>query len=197
MNFDIDYKTILFDLFTLSINNLFFYTRINDPLYLNFNNNVNAYEYLSLDGYADTKGIETNIKLTYDHYKLFTGYTFTEVQNYANDQTSTFPLTPKHSLGVVLIYEVHGDFRIGLEAYYTGKQKLTDGRTTTDYWINGIMIEKKFGGLSFFLNFENFLDTRQSNYGPMFTGTSQSPNFVELYAPTDGRIINGGVKVRL
>lgn len=197
LNFDIDYKTILFDLFTLSINNLFFYTRINDPLYLNFNNNVNAYEYLSLDGYADTKGIETNIKLTYDHYKLFTGYTFTEVQNYANDQTSTFPLTPKHSLGVVLIYEVHGDFRIGLEAYYTGKQKLTDGRTTTDYWINGIMIEKKFGGLSFFLNFENFLDTRQSNYGPMFTGTSQSPNFVELYAPTDGRIINGGVKVRL
>jgi iron complex outermembrane receptor protein len=59
------------------------------------------------------------------------------------------------------------------------------------------MIEKKFGNMSFYLNFENFLDTKQSNYGPMFTGTPQSPMFSELYKPTDGRIINGGVKIKL
>ncbi|MCZ7603041.1 MAG: TonB-dependent receptor [Melioribacteraceae bacterium] len=197
LNIDFDYKTILFGGITFSINNLFFYTRIDNPLYLQFNNANNSFEYLSLDGYADTKGIETNLKLTYDHYKLFAGYTFTDVISHSNKTSSSFPLTPKHNLGVVLIYEIHGDLRIGLEAYYTGKQKLSDGTTTTDYWINGIMIEKRFGKLSFFLNFENFLDTRQSNYGPMFTGTPQLPDFLELYAPTDGRIINGGVKIRL
>lgn len=164
---------------------------------MQFNNANNSYEYLTLDGYADTKGIETNLKFTYGHYKLFAGYTFTDVLSHSNGSSSSFPLTPKHSLGLVLIYEIHGDFRIGLEAYYTGAQKLSDGTTTTDYWINGVMIEKKFGNLRFFLNFENFLDIRQSNYGPMFTGMQKSPNFVELYAPTDGRIINGGVKIRL
>jgi outer membrane receptor for ferrienterochelin and colicins len=197
LNLDIDYKTILFEVVTLSVNNLFFYTRINSPLFLFFNNNMQAYQYSSLDGFADTKGIETNIKFTYDHYKLFAGYAFTEVQNHSKGEKSILPLTPKQSLGIVLIYEVHGSFRIGLEAYYTGKQRLSDGTITPDYWINGVMIEKKFGNMSFYLNFENFLDTKQSNHGPMFTGTPQSPMFAELYAPTDGRIINGGVKVKL
>jgi iron complex outermembrane receptor protein len=48
-----------------------------------------------------------------------------------------------------------------------------------------------------YINFENFLDTKQSNYGPMYTGNPSNPKFVEIYAPTDGRIINGGIKLRL
>ncbi|MCB0746620.1 MAG: hypothetical protein KDC90_04075 [Ignavibacteriae bacterium] len=48
-----------------------------------------------------------------------------------------------------------------------------------------------------YINFENIFDTRQSNYGAMFTGTNENPNFVEIYAPTDGRIINGGIKLSL
>jgi outer membrane receptor for ferrienterochelin and colicins len=59
------------------------------------------------------------------------------------------------------------------------------------------MLEKKFGFLSVFLNFENFLDTKQSRYGPMYTGSPSNPEFVEIYAPTDGRIINGGIKLNL
>ncbi|MBL1215531.1 MAG: TonB-dependent receptor [Ignavibacteriae bacterium] len=197
LNYDINYSTILFDKLVFSINNLFFYTRISDPLYLEFQSANNLYEFKSLDGYNDTKGVETNIKFSLDHYKLFAGYTFTEVKTHSNNSSSTFPLTPKHRLGIVLIYEVHGSMRIGLEAYYTGKQKLSDGKTVTDFWINGIMIEKRIGNINLYINFENIFDTRQSKYGPMFTGTSAEPNFVELYAPTDGRIINGGVKIKL
>lgn len=196
-NFDIDYKTILFGEITLSINNLFFYTRINDPLYLRFDNSFNYYEYKNFNGYFDTKGIETNLKLTYDNYKLFAGYTYTDVKSYSGEESSSFPLTPQHRLGLVLIYEIHGNLRIGLEAYYTGRQRLFDGTLTTDYWINGLMIEKRFNNFSLFLNFENFLDTRQSKYGPMFTGLPDDPKFVEIYAPTDGRIINGGIKLNL
>jgi iron complex outermembrane receptor protein len=59
------------------------------------------------------------------------------------------------------------------------------------------MIEKRFNNLRVFLNFENFLDTKQSKYGAMFTGSPENPNFVEIYAPTDGRIINGGIKLSL
>ena len=113
------------------------------------------------------------------------------------ENLAEFVLTPKHKLGIVLIYEKHGNFRIGYEAYYTGKQKLSKGETTRDYWINGLMMEKRFGKISLFLNFENFLDIRQSKYGTMYTGSASNPEFVEIYAPTDGRIINGGVKVGL
>jgi iron complex outermembrane receptor protein len=197
VNFDIDYKTLFFDKLTFSINNLFFYTRINDPLYLGYDNSSRLYSFSNFKGHIDTRGIEINLKLTYDHYKLFAGYTFTDVESHSRNELTEFPLTPKHNLGIVLIYEVHGSLRIGLEGYYTGVQKLSSGEKTTDYWVNGLMIEKHFSNISLFLNFENFLDTRQSKYGEMYTGTIQNPEFAELYAPTDGRIINGGVKIRL
>ena len=196
-NFDINYSTILFKKFAFSINNLFFYTRISDPLILEYNQTNNFYEFMTFNGYNDTKGIETNMKLSLDHYKLFVGYTLTDVNTHSDGVSSNFPLTPKHRLGIVLIYEIHGDMRIGLEAYYTGKQTLSNGESVTDFWINGLMIEKRFSNFSLFLNFENFLDTRQSKYGAMFTGSSENPNFVEIYAPTDGRIINGGIKLNL
>ncbi|MFD2935853.1 hypothetical protein [Spirosoma flavum] len=49
-----------------------------------------------------------------------------------------------------------------------------------------------------FINFENFLDVRQSRFEPLVRGTSAQPTFVtDIYAPTDGRIINGGIKLTL
>jgi outer membrane receptor for ferrienterochelin and colicins len=196
-NFDINYSTILFDELTFSLNNLFFYTRITDPLFLDYNQTNNFYEFKTFNGYNDTKGIETNIKFSLNSYKLFAGYTFTDVKTHLETSASSFPLTPKHRLGIVLIYELHGDMRIGLEGYYTGKQTLSSGISVTDFWVNGIMIEKKFNNISLFLNFENIFDTKQSNYGAMFTGPPDNPKFVEIYAPTDGRIINGGIKLNL
>ena len=196
-NFDVNYSTILFNKIVFSINTLFFYTRITDPLIIEYNLTNNFYEFMTFNGFNDTKGIEANVKFSLDHYKLFAGYTYTDVNTHADGSSSNFPLTPKHKLGIVLIYEVHGDMRIGLEAYYTGDQTLSSGKNVTDFWVNGLMIEKRFNKFSFFLNFENIFDTRQSKYGAMFTGSSENPNFVEIYAPTDGRIINVGVKITL
>jgi iron complex outermembrane receptor protein len=193
-NLDINYSTILFDELVFSFNNLFFYTRIIDPLFLDYNQANKFFEFMTFNGFNDTKGIETNVKLSIDRYKLFAGYTFTDVNTHSNGASSSFPLTPKHRLGIVLIYEIHENLRIGLEAYYTGKQTLSSGINVTDYWINGLMIEKKFNKFSLFLNFENIFDTRQSKYGALFTGSPEAPSFAEIYAPTDGRIINGGIK---
>jgi iron complex outermembrane receptor protein len=198
INFDINYKTIFADEFTFSINQLFFYTRINDPLsYLYDDIAPLKMAYISLPGHTDTRGAETNIRFTYDHYKLYIGYTFTDARNHIGDFLEEFAVTPKHKLGLILFYEKHGEFRIGLEAYYTGKQKLSNGSTSTDFWITGLMIEKHFGQISAFLNFENFLDTRQSRYGPMYIGSPSDPTFTEIYAPTDGRIINGGIRIKI
>ncbi len=197
-NFDVNYRTILSDELTFTINQLLFYTRINNPILIRTSETDSSfYEFYTGDGFLDTQGAETNIKFTYDHIKLFIGYTYIFAQNHFSNSTGEFALTPKHRLGIVLIFEEHDNYRVGFEAYYTGKQFLSTGERTTDFWVTGLMLEKKFGFLSLFLNFENFLDTRQSRYGAMYNGLPSSPEFVEIYAPTDGRIINGGIKIKL
>ena len=71
---------------------------------------------------------------------------------------------------------------------------LADGTQTEGYWITGVMAERRFGPARLFLNFENFLDTKQSNYAPVVLGPRADPRFAEIWAPMDGFIINGGIK---
>ena len=195
-NFDINYRTILSDRMTFSINSLLFYTRINEPILLALNTS-GLNEFQQPKGFIDTKGIETNIKLTYDHFKLFVGYTHANVKQRDNGHTTTFPLVARHRLNNVLIYEIHDEVRIGLEAYYFSPQKLNDNRTGRQYWILGLMTEKIWEDFSIFLNFENFLDTRQTKFESIFTGSITNPTFNDIYAPVDGFVVNGGLKIRL
>lgn len=197
-NLDLNYKTVLFEIFTFSINQLFFYTRINNPLRLTpKTDNNNYYAFTSLDGNYNSKGFETNVKITYENLKLFLGYTFLDTKSLDGKIEEEFLLTPAHRLGLVLMYEEHEDLRMGLEAYYTSKQKLRSAAYSIDFWIIGFMIEKIFNRFSLFVNFENIFDTRQSRFGNMFIGSPSNPVFEEIYAPTDGRIINAGLKLRL
>ncbi len=195
-NFDINYRTPLSDRMTFSINSLLFYTRINEPILL-APITWGQYEFQQPKGFIDTKGIETNIKLTYDHFKLFVGYTHANVKQHYNGNGTTFPLVARHRLNNVLIYEIHDELRIGLEAYYFSPQKLSDGRTGRQYWILGLMTEKIWEDFSLFLNFENFLDTRQTKFETIFTGSITNPTFNDIYAPVDGFVVNGGLKIKL
>jgi len=194
-NFDMNYRTSFSDRITFSINSLLFYTRVNDPIVLapTF---MGLYEFQQPKGFIDTKGVETNIKLTYDHFKLFVGYTLADVKEHYQGTTKTFPLVARHRLNNVLIYEIHDELRIGLEAYYFSSQKLNDGRTGRKYWIFGLMTEKIWEDFSVFLNFENFLDTRQTKFETIFTGSRTDPTFNDIYAPVDGFVVNGGLKIR-
>lgn len=194
-NFDINYRTSFSDRMTFSINSLLFYTRVDDPIIL-ASTSMGLYEFQQPKGFIDTKGVETNIKLTYDHFKLFVGYTLADVKQHYDGNTKTFPLVARHRLNNVLIYEIEDELRIGLEAYYFSPQKLNDGRTGREYWIFGLMTEKFWGNFSVFLNFENFLDTRQTKFETIYTGSITDPTFNDIYAPVDGFVINGGLKIR-
>ena len=194
-NFDINYQLAVTDKIALSTNVLFFYTQIDDPLVLTPVNN--GFEFLQPDGYVDTRGVEVNMKWSYDHFKLFVGYTHANVQEHYNGNSTTFPLVAEHRLNNVLMYEKHGEFWIGLEAYYFSPQQLSDGSEGKAYWIMGLMTEKKIiNQFSIFLNFENFLDTRQSDFDTIFTGSVNNPQFRDIYAPVDGFVINGGFKLK-
>ncbi|MCC9135103.1 TonB-dependent receptor domain-containing protein [Pontibacter silvestris] len=195
-NADINYSTIIGDKVTFSINQMFFYTYLNNPLILTLRPD-NLYEFQNANGYVDTKGVEANIKFGYEWVKLFLGYTYTDARQHYNGIVTDMPLTSKHRVNNVLMLEKEDNFRIGLEAYYFSPQRLSDGSKGRDYWISGIMMEKMFPKFSLFLNFENIFDTRQSRFDSIYTGSRTNPVFNEIYAPVDGRVINGGIKLNL
>lgn len=195
-NADINYRTNIGEDWTFSINQLFFYTYLDNPLLLQ-NALPDLYQFVNSPGYIHTKGTETNVKIGYDDLKMFLGYTYTDTRLLENGRNTDNPLTPKHRINSVLMYEVEYKWKIGLEAYYFSPQILNGGTTGKDYWTCGFMAEKIWERFSLYLNFENFLDTRQTRFDTIYTGTITNPVFNDIYAPLDGFVINGGIKVKL
>jgi len=176
---------------------MLFYTRLNNPLVLNYNQAENTNEFSNGKGFLLTQGSETNLKFKYEALGIYVGYTYIDAQRHYDNINAINPLTAKHRLNLMAMYEVENKIRIGYEAFYVSSQTLSNGNVVRDYWIMGVSAEKKFKHFSIFINAENFLDTRQSRYQAMYTGTIQNPQFSEIWAPTDGFIFNGGFKIIL
>ena len=194
-NADINYKTKIAESVDFSINHMFFYTYLQNPLILRPYGT--DYRFENLSAHIDTRGMETNIKIGYKDFKLFMGYTYTDAEFHQGNTKTTNPLTAKHRINSVLMYEVEEKWKLGLEAYYFSKQQLSNGSFGRSYWVTGFMAEKLWEKFSLYINFENFLDARQSRYGPVYTGSISNPQFNEIYAPLDGFVINGGIKFHL
>jgi outer membrane receptor for ferrienterochelin and colicins len=195
-NLDINYRTGIGST-GITINQLFYYTRINHPLTVEKDNSSDDYYVRNFNYYIDTKGIETNLRVQYRAMKIFIGYTYTDANINLESDKLWLALTARHRLNNVLMFEKENNFKIGLEGYYFSKQKLNDGASGKSYWIFGIMAEKIFEKFSVFLNFENISDTRQTKFDSIYTGSFQSPVFRDVYAPLDGFVVNGGLKIKL
>lgn len=193
-NWDLNYRTELGDI-SLSVNHLFFYTIVNNFLFLARAGDL--YGPVTSNGYIESKGTETNVKLEYGNFKLFLGYTYTDTRVHDGPLHYQNALTARHRLNNVLMYEVEERWKAGLEAYYFGRQRLHDNAYGKDYWICGFMLERIWEKFSLFINFENFLDTRQTRFDTIYTGTITDPVFRDIYAPVDGFVINGGLKLDL
>ncbi|MEB0260257.1 MULTISPECIES: TonB-dependent receptor [unclassified Mucilaginibacter] len=196
-NYDVNYRTTILDgKGSFSINQLFFYTRIEHPILLNALSNGNL-QYQQPPGDLNTKGIETNVKITYGNIKLFVGYTYADVTQHIGNKISEYTLVSKHRLNNVLMYEIEDAWKIGAEAYYFSPQKLNDGAMGKAYWTTGFMAQRLWKRFSIFINFENLTDTRQTKFDTIYTGSISNPVFRDIYAPLDGFVVNGGIKLKL
>ena len=81
------------------------------------------------------------------------------------------PLTPRHSFGLVGMWEKEGVARFGVECYYTGQQRLEYNpyrAFSSPYVIFGAMGERKVAAhVKLFLNLENLGNVRQSHWDPL------------------------------
>ena len=193
---DVNFKTNLSDDFVFSINQMFFLTQINKPLILE-NSGTNTF-FINADKPVISRGFETNLKFIYkEDLKFFVGYTFTDAKAKYLTTNQFLPLLPKNKLNMALIFEKENNFKLGLEGFFTDQQFLYNGKQTPTFWEFGFMAEKTlWKNYSFFINFENFTDTRQSNYKPVVNGSHSNPTFDDIWTHTEGATINGGIKLK-
>jgi iron complex outermembrane receptor protein/outer membrane receptor for ferrienterochelin and colicins len=194
--FDVNYRGAVGEKLTYSLNQMFFYTRITDPLVLSPRAG-GFYAFENASRPVTSSGFETNARLAYDIVKLFAGYTYTNARAEYLSGNQVLALTPKSRVNSALLFEREADFKVGVEAYYTSSQYLTDRFRTRPFGVLGVFGEKTFGKYSLFVNAENITDTRQGRFGTVVFPPHQRPTFAEIYTHTEGRVFNGGVKVRL
>lgn len=193
---DINFRTYFGDNFSFSFNHMFFYTWIDRALVLTSNPAGNL-RFMNATEPLQTKGVETNARFVYkDNYKLFLGYTYTNGKAKYLPGNPYLPRVPKHKLNSAIIYEREGVIKLGLEGYFTGKQRLSDGSSVPAFSEFGFMAEKAINRFSIFVNFENFTDTRQSRYKNVVNGSHLNPEFDEIWTHTEGFVVNGGIKIK-
>jgi outer membrane receptor for ferrienterochelin and colicins len=194
--FDVNYRNTIGEKFSYSLNQMFFLTEIEDPLVL-LDNAGGTFGFANANQPIRSAGFETNVRLSYDIVKLFAGYTFTNAKAKYLTGNQILSLTPKSRINSALLFEKEESYKAGIEAYYTSSQFLTNRFRTKPYWVIGIFGEKMFGKFSLFINAENITDTRQGRFSQVVFPPHQNPTFSEIYTHTEGRVINGGIKIRL
>ncbi len=110
------------------------------------------------------------------------------------------PLTPRHAATLTAIREGERWGRIGVEAYFTGRQGLDADpyrQASRSYVLVGVLGERRFGRLRLFVNAENLGNVRQTTYAPLVRPDRRPDGrwTVDAWAPLDGVVVNGGVRV--
>jgi iron complex outermembrane receptor protein len=158
-------------------------------------------EIFNAGGPTRTAGSELLARLHGGNFTLAVTHTVvhsTEIDR-SDSQRRRVPLTPKYTASIVGMWEKEGKGRIGLELFYTGRQRLEDNPYRSEsvpYWVFGMLIERRFGPARLFVNAENLANIRQTRYDPLL-GPRQ--NFdgawtVDAWTLLEGRVINGGLR---
>ncbi len=164
---------------------------------------VDRVQLINVEGSTRTRGAEVLLRWRQGPYVLTGSYLFVDAREAgdANMGRRDVPLTPKHSAGLVAMWEDHDRGRIGLEVYYTGTQPLEDNvyRARGEaYFQMGLLGEIVLGRYRVFLNLENLLNVRQTRKDPLVR-LDRAPDgrwTVDAWAPVDGFVANAGVRVR-
>jgi outer membrane receptor for ferrienterochelin and colicins len=182
----------------LSYTATLFASRIREPLHVD---RSPAYVLSSLANPTTNVGLELLGTWRRAPFSVTASYTYVRARETVDAVQKDVPLTPRHSAGVVGMWEAEDVGRVGIEWYYTGTQSLEENpyRVTSEpYMILGLLAEKQFGRIRLFVNGENLTGVRQTRWDPLLLPTRAVDGrwTVDAWAPLEGRNINGGLRLR-
>jgi outer membrane receptor for ferrienterochelin and colicins len=186
----------------VEVNGTIFGSIIHSPIMLRSSStSAGALEIVNVQGPTRTVGSEFRTRLHSGDFGLVLTHTFvhsTEIDRDTLDR-QLVPLTPNHTAGIVGTWEKEDWGRVGIEGFYTGRQRLEDNpyrNNSVPYWLFGLLVERHMGPLRLFINAENLGDVRQTKYNRLLRPQRSFDGewTVDQWAPLDGRVINGGIR---
>ena len=160
-----------------------------------------TYVLSSLEEPTTNGGLELLGTYRREPFALTATYTYVRARETVDAFAADVPLTPRHSAGIVGMWEKEDVGRVGVEVYYTGTQRLEDNQyrsASEPYVILGLLGEWQFGDFRLFVNGENLTGVRQTRWDPLLR-TSRAADgrwTVDAWAPLEGRNVNGGLRIR-
>jgi outer membrane receptor for ferrienterochelin and colicins len=135
-----------------------------------------------------------------DDFSFVASYAYVRSRQDSDEGRVEVPLTPRHSLGLDAAWESEGKWRLGVEWYYTGAQRLEANpyrKESAPYKLFGVLVSRRIGSVLLFLNGENLLNVKQTDWEPLLRPTRGIDGrwTVDAWAPLDGRVLNGGMRV--
>jgi iron complex outermembrane receptor protein len=186
----------------LEVNATVYGSRVSRPLQLR-EAGPEQVEIVNAEGPVRTWGLELLGRYRVESFTLLLTHAYTRASEEGprGSGRREVPLTPRNVTSLNAIWEGEGWGRFGLEGYYTGAQPLeqdpyrTEGRS---YFLFGALFEHRFGRVRAFLNLENIGDLRQTRWEPLLR-PERAPDgrwTVDAWAPLDGFVANGGLRVQ-
>ena len=181
----------------LSYTATLFASRMNDPVHVE---RSPSYVLSTLPDPTTNVGLELRGTWRRDPFSVTATYTYVRARETVDDFDQDVPLTPRHSAGIVGMWEAEDVGRVGIEWYYTGRQSLEENpyrAVSEPYMILGLLGERQFGQVRLFINGENLTGVRQTRWDPLLRPSRAVDGrwTVDAWAPLEGRNINGGVRL--
>ena len=156
---------------------------------------------VNAEGTSRIRGSEFLLRYVRGDFKLTGSYLYVDSSEPGDTGRQEIALTPKHTAGMVAMWERHGEFRLGLEMYYSGEQRVEGNpyRSVSEPYLDiGILGEITIGPASWFINAENILNVRQTREDSLLLPVRSAHGqwTTDIWSRNDGFIVNGGVRLR-
>ncbi len=175
-----------------------FYSRIADPVDVE---RTDEYVLRNLAAPTTNTGIEAVAFWKSENLSIVANYAFVRSREDTSEGRVEVPLTPRHSVGLDGAWEFGKAWRLGVEWYYTGPQRLEANpyrEESVPYSVFGVLASRRLGRALLFINGENLTDVKQTDWDPLLRPSRGIDGrwTVDAWAPLGGRVINGGVRIR-
>lgn len=160
-----------------------------------------------LNGSSPTRAWGIDFFCTYRREPLLATATWgylqaTEVDPEEGDRQAV-PVNPRNTAALDVAFEEdESGTRLGVELYYTGSQRVEYNpyRTTTPaYTTVELLAGQRIGRVTAFVHVDNLTNIRQTDFDPLLR-PAPGPGgrwTTDVWAPLEGRTLNGGIRVHL